>query len=303
MDGVIRLADGRTLGYSRFGVKTAMPVLLFHGTPGSRYFAFPSGTPLDDARLQLILPERPGYGLSDARRGYSLLDWVDDVSQLADALNLDRFHLLGLSGGGPYALACAHQLPERILSLNLVASVAPLSFFRLRKAMALRNKLAYYSARFFPPSIRLNFLFNRYTLFHRPAWYLKSLYRQLSAWDEVLLQDPDKQGLFLQHMREAYRHGVEGAVSDIQLFMRPWGFTLADINCPVRLWQGQLDPLVPPAMGHYLAAQLPHCQSEFIADVGHLLFIDDRCFNSVLSAILDGSDDRFAQPVSKTSAI
>jgi len=285
LDAVIQLADGRYLGFSRFGLESAMPVLMFHGTPGSRYFAFSAGTPLDDGRLQVILPERPGYGLSTAQPNRSMLDWVDDILQLADSLGFAQFHLLGLSGGGPYALACAQQIPQRVLSVILVASVAPLSITRLRQSMPLSNKLAYSVARFVPLAIELNFRFNRYSLFHRPEIYLGKLFTQLSDWDEALLQDPAKQALFLQHMREAYRNGIRGAVSDIQLLMQPWGFNLSDIQTPVRLWQGELDTMVPPAMGRYLAEQLPNCKAEFIAEVGHLLFLDNRYMQAALSAI------------------
>ena len=268
-----------------------MPVLMFHGTPGSRCFGFPAGTPLDDGRVQVILPERPGYGLSSAKHNRTMLDWTDDVKQLVDTLGFDGVHLLGLSGGGPYALACAHQMPGRVLSVNLVAPAAPLYLSRLRKEMALANRLAYYVARFVPRSIQLNFLFNRYSLFHKPVVYLEKLFTQLSDWDEALLQDPVTQALFLKHMREAYRCGIDGAVSDIQLFMKPWGFNLSEITTPVRLWQGELDTMVPAAMGQYLAAQLTNCKSEFIADAGHLLFLDQHYMNTILSTICQDSPD------------
>lgn len=205
--------------------------------------------------------------------------------QLAEALGFEQFHLLGLSGGGPYALACAHHMPQRVLSVSLVASVAPLYIAGLRKAMALRNQLAYYAARFVPLAIQLNFRFIRYSLLHKPVIYLEKLFTQLSDWDEALLQDPTKQVLFIQHMHEAYLSGIDGAVSDIQLLMKPWGFDLSDIKTPVRLWQGMLDPMVPPAMGRYLEEQLLNCKAEFIADAGHLLFMDRQHMNTILSAI------------------
>lgn len=289
-DNSIQLANGRTLGFSRFGDESGEPVLLFHGTPGSRCFAFASDKPLVDGRLQVILPERPGYGLSDAHPHRNMLDWVDDVRQLVDELGFEQFHLLGLSGGGPYALACSHQIPERVLSVSLVASVAPLYISCLRKTMAPSNKLAYYAARYVPLSIQLNFIFNRYSLLHRPALYLDKLFTQLSDWDVALLREAENQALFFQHVREAYRNGVDGAVSDIQLLMRPWGFNLADIKTPVRLWQGEFDPMVPPAMGRYLAGQLPNCKCEFIADAGHLLFMDTTHMNVILSAIQQAND-------------
>ena len=290
-DCTIQLADGRTLSFSRFGRSSAVPILLFHGTPGSRCFGFPAGTPLDDGRVQVILPERPGYGLSSAKPDRTVLNWADDIRQLIDTLGFENVHLLGLSGGGPFALACAHQIPERVLSVNLVASAAPLYLSQLRKEMAAVNKLAYYAARFVPRAIQLNFLFNRYSLYHRPTVYLEKLFTQLSDWDEALLRDPVTQALFLKHMREAYRNGIKGAISDIQLLMKPWGFTLSEITGPVRLWQGELDTLIPASMGRYLSAQLTNCQSDFISNAGHLLFLDQHYMNTILSAICQDSSD------------
>lgn len=286
-NNIIHLSDGRILGFSRMGDPSAVPVLMFHGIPGSRLFTFPTNSPLDDGQLQVVLPERPGYGLSDVKPGRTILDWVDDITQLVDNLSLNEFHIIGISGGGPYALACARQLPKRILSVCLVASVAPLYISELRQGMGRSNKMAYYTARLIPLAIRLNYLFNRYMLFHKPVVYLEKLYTQFAAWDKRLLQEPDIQRSFLEHMREAYRPGVEGAVRDIQLLMKYWGFDLEDINTPLRVWQGEQDPLVPPAMGHYLAEQLPNCQTSFIPDVGHCLFLDDQYMKSILTSILD----------------
>lgn len=101
VDSAIPLSDGRRLAYAEYGAANGIPVFLFHGLPGSRLSwgllpnnPFPKG-------LRLIAPDRPGYGGSDPKPGRSLLDWVDDVVELADALAIDRFAVLGVSGGGP----------------------------------------------------------------------------------------------------------------------------------------------------------------------------------------------------------
>lgn len=284
-DCTVRLVDGRTLGYSRFGFDTAFPVFMFHGTPGSRLFTFPEGSPLETAQIQVILPERPGYGLSDYLPGRTITGWADDILQLVDQLGFEQFHIIGISGGGPYALACARLLPDRVSAVTLLASVAPLYVTQLRRGMATSNKMACYLARHLPVTIRWNFLFNRYSLTRYPDIYLRKLYKQLSGWDERLLQMPDKQQLFLKHMLEAYHSGIEGAVSDIQLLMQPWGFEIAKVSVPVTVWQGGIDGVVPPVMGQYLASQLVNCNYKSLPEAGHLLFMDNSLFSTILSAV------------------
>ena len=108
---VLRLADGRRLGFAEYGASGGQPLLFFHGTPGARLvagFAHQSALRLN---VRLIAPERPGFGRSDFQAGRRILEWPDDVAALADALGLERFAVAGVSGGAPYALACAWRLP------------------------------------------------------------------------------------------------------------------------------------------------------------------------------------------------
>jgi pimeloyl-ACP methyl ester carboxylesterase len=127
-DNQIALHDGRRLGYAEYGDPVGTPVLHFHGTPDSRLEGCLPGVDELAARLgvRLILPDRPGLGLSDYQPNRRILDWPQDVLQLADALHLERFAVLGLSGGGPYVSACAHQIPERLLRAGIISGVGPL---------------------------------------------------------------------------------------------------------------------------------------------------------------------------------
>ena len=123
----IRLPDGRRLGYAEYGDPAGKPVLHFHGTPDSRLEGTLPSVAEAAARLgvRLILPDRPGIGLSDFKPGRAILDWPADVLALADALNLPRFALMGLSGGGPYAAACAYKIPQRLTRVGIISGVAP----------------------------------------------------------------------------------------------------------------------------------------------------------------------------------
>src|SRR5262249_13234638 len=111
-DRVLTLRDGRRLAYLDYGDAAGFPILCCHGTPGSRLDFAVYGTPLDEVHVRLIVPDRPGYGCSEAKRTARLLDWPDDVAQLADHLGLARFAVLGVSGGGPFAAACAYKLAQ-----------------------------------------------------------------------------------------------------------------------------------------------------------------------------------------------
>src|SRR5512136_1888696 len=111
----ITLHDGRTLAYAEYGDPHGKPVFFFHGSPGSRLF-----TPPDEVtkhqHVRLICTDRPGYGASTFQLGRRLLDWPQDINDLAEALRIKKFYIVGHSGGGPYTLACAYALPDRILA-------------------------------------------------------------------------------------------------------------------------------------------------------------------------------------------
>ena len=121
----LTLPDGRQLAWAEFGTAAGSPVLYCHGFPGSRLeAAFADGT-AKHAGVRLIAADRPGVGLSDRLPGRSVLGWVDDIRALGDHLDIERFHVVGVSGGAPYALACAFALPDRIPSVAIVSGVGP----------------------------------------------------------------------------------------------------------------------------------------------------------------------------------
>src|SRR2546429_202316 len=134
-DKVISLIDGRTLGYAEYGDPTGTPVFFFHGLPGSRRQRHPDDSIATELGARIITMDRPGYGLSDFQPGRKLLDWPDDVAQLAEALNIDRFAAIGLSGGGPYLLACAYKMPERLTSAIVISGMGPVDNPEATKGM------------------------------------------------------------------------------------------------------------------------------------------------------------------------
>jgi len=121
----ITLADGCTLGFAEYGVPDGIPILFFPGTPSGRLFHHPDESIAVSLGARVITIDRPGYGLSDFQRNRALLNWPDDVEELADALGFDRFPVAGISGGAPYVAACALRIPERLTAAGIINGLGP----------------------------------------------------------------------------------------------------------------------------------------------------------------------------------
>lgn len=269
----LQLRDGRRLGYMDCGDPLGQPVFLFHGLPGSRLQGHPDRSIASSLGIRLIGVDRPGFGLSDHQAGRTLLDWPDDMEALADYLGLARFAVLGISGGGPYAAACAWKIPDRLTTAALVSGVGPLDDAMLN-SMPLHNRTLLLLAKkgqwlLRPPGAVLVF-FAR----HWPDKYLSTMNAHLPPVDRVIFTRPDVQAMIREDMAQAFRNGSRAAIRDIVLLTRPWGFALQDISVPVQLWHGERDTTVPVRMGHDLADSIPQSQAHFVPDAGHFLFID-----------------------------
>ncbi len=282
-----RLPDGRRIGFADCGPPDGLPVFYFHGWPSSRL----EGTLWEEAcsqlKVRLVAPDRPGYGLSDPKPRRTIPDWAADVAGLADHLRLERFRVLGISGGGPYAAVCAAKLPKRVVRAALVCSVSPMDAPAITKGMV--------------PLHRCLLAFGR-----RTPWLAEKLGLGLLRffWGKgrqvmpervrLRLPPPDQEALASDVLRlgliaastEAFRQGVHGALSDGLLYARAWGFPLAEITVPVLLWQGELDNIVPPSMGRYMAARISGSKARFYPADGHFSLAFTRT-REILSSLLD----------------
>ncbi|MEM9293661.1 MAG: alpha/beta hydrolase [Acidobacteriota bacterium] len=269
----LRLRDGRQLGYRTLGDPSGRPVLFFHGIPGSRWVLGDRDELVQLPGVHWILPERPGYGLSDPRPGRSVLDCAEDVEQLADHLGLERFVVAGVSGGGPHALACGHRLGERLDAILLFASPAPTDVPGAMKGMAWGNRIGIWLSRWVPGLLRRLTASQRRAFLEDPEGYVRALTGQMSESDARTLVDPVVLAAVVKDFQEAFRQGSDATFEDGQLAMSAgsWGFDLAEIHTPVYLWHGEADTLAPVTMGRALAQALPRCEADFIPDVGHLI--------------------------------
>jgi pimeloyl-ACP methyl ester carboxylesterase len=122
----VRLPDGRRLAYASYGDPAGVPVLHFHGWPGSHLDFAPNNKAARDARAHVIAVDRPGVSDSDFSAARRLADWPKDITALVDTLGTEHFAVLGFSFGGPYAVAAAHALGNRMRALGLVSAMGPL---------------------------------------------------------------------------------------------------------------------------------------------------------------------------------
>lgn len=204
----MKLPDGRLLGFAEYGAPEGDPVFLLHGTPGSHLWFAEDDPIAHEHGLRLIAVDRPGYGLSDPKKGRKILDFPADVAALADHLKLEKFAVLGTSGGSVYAAACGYALPERVQKVVMVSAVAPFENGKPPKEMCAQNRTAFFLSAKLPLVARLMFGYVRYLMRAKPEQYIQSVRDQvthLCPSDREIIQREAE--FVLLHMKEALRQG------------------------------------------------------------------------------------------------
>jgi pimeloyl-ACP methyl ester carboxylesterase len=271
-DDRIRLADGRVLGYLDEGAREGMPILYFHGSPGSRLGAIDLIDRVVERGGRIIAPDRPGMGLSDPTTGRSLASWADDVVELADALGLGRFGLLAESGGGPFALATAWALPKRVERVALLSSPGSFDIPGAMDGMSRADRTIWLLARWQPRLLRWGLERQRRSAEKDPQRFTQGMVGRTSGADREAIEEMGAERLaryVAPPFVEALRQGAEGGVEDMRLLRAPWGFGVQDLRVPVHLWHGEEDEATPLAMGGWLAAMIPGVEAHLLPGEGH----------------------------------
>jgi pimeloyl-ACP methyl ester carboxylesterase len=270
---VLRLPDGRDLGYCEFGDPGGIPIIGFHGTPGSRLQLSPTPTSPLPAGYRLISPDRPGYGFSTFYKERRLIDWPRDVEALADHLELDRFAVLGISGGGPHVLVCAHALATRLIGVACVSGVGPLADPQATDGMLALNRWITTLSRRAPWLVRGLFRLQTRYLMRNPERALDMMTRQLPEADRKILSESEFRALLIDDFAHSSHTAPFAAAQDFQLFSRDWGFRLEDIPIRVHYWQGSVDRNVPAHHADLLVSRTPHATLHRYEGEGHFLIV------------------------------
>jgi pimeloyl-ACP methyl ester carboxylesterase len=268
----ITLRDGRTLGFAEYGDSGGKPVLHFHGSSSSRLERPPDRSMMTGVRL--ITVDRPGHGLSDFQPERRLLDWPDDVTTLVDYLEIDKFAVSGWSMGGPYVMACAYEIPERLTAVGAISSFAPYDRPEALKGVSTNVKVALRMARWLPFWFLKQFMSIQGRIIQRdPEKAANQILSSIPNADREALADPRALEVLLPAMSEAFRCGPAGAAWEPAMLVRPWGFRLGEITIPVHIWHGEIDANNPLQYGKYLQESLPNSQVTFYPGEGHFFIL------------------------------
>ncbi len=281
--GTIRLADGRTLGFRQWGDPHGAPVLEFRGLPSSSLGDAIDPRFLAERHLRRITVDRPGTGLSDFQPGRVLLDWPADVAQLADALGLGQFSVLGTSGGGPFAAACACRLPGRVARLALVSALAPLDRPGAGRGMNAGELRMMLLSRNLPAAARALTACAVAADRLRPGALIRGLARAVPACDREVMARPGVRASLTDSYHRAFARGTRGQIHDWGLLARPWGFRPEDIAVQTFVWQGDQDDRVPPHHAEYLARAIGGSDLTMLRGEGHMIAF--TCIEAVLSQL------------------
>ena len=283
----LTLADGRTLACLELGEPAGPPVVYLHGYPDSRLEARLAARAADRLRVRLLAPDRPGFGESTFQPGRTIGLWGADMLRLADAFALERFAVLGVSGGGPYALACAARLPERVSRVALAGGLGPPARKDLVAGMVATHRLALAAGLHMPRLARLAIDLAARVVRRHPERFLAHMLTITCPPDREVLADSGYRKLMLESTVAALRQGGRRVAHELTLLARPWDIRLDEVRAPVTIWQGGADNIVPAAMARYLAGALARSELHCLPEEGHLSLIvrhADRVFADLTQA-------------------
>ncbi|WP_280779170.1 alpha/beta fold hydrolase [Rhodococcus opacus] len=252
---MIRLRDGRLMGFAEYGDPGGFTVVNAHGGLAGRLDVAAADRSARDAGIRLLSPDRPGIGLSDPQPGRTVLDWARDVEDLANHLGVGRFGVMGWSMGGQYALAVGSRVASRVTSVAVIAGALPLTesgvFAQLPAGDRAFTRLSQHA----PLVARSCFRVMGAVALRAPRLFRRLGARDLGAADAAVLRSEPVRNFSLMS-GEALRT-APGMVEDYRAWMRPWGFAPEDLTVPVDVWGGSDDELVPTHWPPALARRIP----------------------------------------------
>lgn len=276
--GQIVTDSGRKIAYSQLGASDGYTAIYAHGFPSSRREAKLLDVAARDVGVRIIAIDRPGYGDSEPAPERGIADWPDDAAAVADALGLERFGLIGVSGGGPYVLACAwrlsssqqHPLQGRVSHCLLVCPLGPIYLeaqleqmhWAARMNLRVGQQAEWLSGLVFgAPTTAL--------LERWPALVENARSFAAPPADRRVLEDPETTAILNRTIVDAMRNGAPGARRDLHLYTRPWEIPFAEIEIPLRIWHGQADGTVPVEHARWYAEQIATAHLTELPEEGH----------------------------------
>jgi pimeloyl-ACP methyl ester carboxylesterase len=268
----VELQGGAIVAFQEYGDANGVPVVFCHGWPSSCTMARLTDEPARELGVRIISPDRPGISGSSLQPNRKLAGWPRVMDRVLDHLGIGEFRALAISGGAPYAYAMAEAMPGRVRAIAIVCGAIPMA--ELEDARGLlplyRWMLTLYRSR--PQLLRRLFYMAQPILSLRPPVRLRPLLLKmlmLRPCDAESLRDAAAFEAIFESQRRAWRGSAEAVMADAQIYAQPWGFSLEDVQVPVRLWHGTQDRAFSVHLAEEVAKRLPDCNARFIDDAGH----------------------------------
>jgi pimeloyl-ACP methyl ester carboxylesterase len=273
LEGNIAVGDDRQIGFAEFGDPQGRAVFWLHGTPGARrQIPMEARVYAEKRQIRLIGIDRPGIGSSTSHQYDTVFAFAEDLRTIADILGIDKMEVIGLSGGGPYTLACAAAMPDRVVAAGVIGGVAPttgsdaiagglMGSVGLRVAPLLQVAGG-------PIGVVASALIRLIRPVGSPA---VDLYGRVSPEaDRQVLARPEIKAMFLDDLLNGSRKQMAAPFADVVVFARDWGFRLDEVKVPVRWWHGDHDHIVPFEHGQHVVAKLPDVELYHLPGESHL---------------------------------
>ncbi|TGD88302.1 alpha/beta hydrolase [Mycolicibacterium sp. CH28] len=287
LEGSIAVGDDRRIGFAEFGAAQGRPVFWLHGTPGARrQIPMEARVFAEQQNIRLIGIDRPGIGSSTPFQYENVLAFTADMTVIADTLGVAKMAVIGLSGGGPYTLACAAAMPERIVAAGVLGGVAPTVGPDAIGGGLM--KLGTFAAPIIevaggPIRLAASTMIRLVRPVAEPALLI---YAGISPEaDRKMLVRPEFKAMFLDDLLNGSRKQLAAPFADIVVFARDWGFRLDEVKVPIRWWHGDRDHIVPFAHGEHVVSRLPDAELYRLPGESHLAGMGRA--EHILSTMLD----------------
>jgi pimeloyl-ACP methyl ester carboxylesterase len=266
----LTLSNGGRLAYAEYGHPDGLPVFFFHGWPSSRIMAELTDEPARELGVRIISADRPGICDSSFQVNRTLLDWSDTFRQFADRFGIEKFHVLAISGGAPYAYVSGWAMPERVRAASIVSGVVPFCDLSDHSGLLPLYRWMMWFRNRSPSLLRILFCASRPIVSLRLSLRMaRSVLRILPPADAAALRDATACDICFESQRRAWRGSANGVIADAEIYGRPWGFRMEDINIPIRLWHGKQDRAFSFRIAEETAERLPHCVARYVDNEGH----------------------------------
>jgi pimeloyl-ACP methyl ester carboxylesterase len=283
------LSNGSTVALSEYGDPQGVPIFFCHGWPSSRTMAELADEAGRDLGARIISPDRPGIRDSPFQAERRLIDWPPLLAEIADRMGIDRFRILAISGGAPYAYASGWMTPERVEKIAVVSGAPPLDELSDYAGLLPIHRHMLQLRNWWPGLLKRLFYFARpFVAMRMPIRLRPLLLKFLQPCDANVLRESRAFDVCFESARQAWRSSAHGVMTDAEIYATPWGFPLEEVRVPISLWHGTKDRTFAPGLAKDVAARLPICQFHLIEGAGHYS-LPIRYIHEIVADLLGGS--------------